>query len=1410
MRACVVRLILTVLFSVSILVNSWAQDTGKFRFEHLTVDDGLAHSDAMAVVQDKEGFVWVGTNNGINRYDGYELKKYDLPNDNSEGLSSNRIQALHVDVQGRLWAGAEGSGLYLYDQGKDCFTGIRAHVRAAEFDRLLALLTSNTVKSIHSDSKGILWLGTYDFGVFSLEFDQNNFVKNIKQISLGKSGKTNYTAWQVFSDNANRIWIATLGEGLWLFEPGLNQKTGKFEQAVKISNLPETDIRALYEDKAGKFWVASDNVVYLAKPQTNGKIAIDFQAMPHRFYGIQSLYTDTYNRMWVPTNFGLQMLDNAVGFMARPDAFKIHSFVPVDNDPHSINSGRVHQIVEDSFNNLWLAASSGGLNKLHLKPKLFHNLRSHSSTGIMSPNDYVNAIYKDNAQNVIWIGTRNGFSRYDLKSKTYKNYLKRKVDGNVASIDIASFLITENMVWVGTRYNGIYILDRNNPEKLSRLPDLKAQKSWYEMSIESMIQDENKTVWTATFGGGIQQFDSEGNYLRTFNTGNCKLPTNLFTFLLYDKETEVVWASTRDAGVLKLKEENGKLLVLNQFKFDNNTVNSLKVNFAWPLLKDKNGNIWIGTIGGGLHKLSKVNGKEIIERYQTWVPDNDIESLLIDKAGNIWIGGAGLSKFSPDSKAVLHYDVSDGLQSNSFKVGAAFNAADGTMYFGGTKGITYFKPEDILSNPSPPLVRIINFRVLSKGQAKNGGEIHSSMQTRSFSDKGGVTIKSSENDFSLEFVGLNYVNPLKQQYAYFLEGYSNEWIQLPAGQRVVSFANLPAGDYTFKVRANNGDGVWSKLPASLRLTILPPWYKTWWAYIGYSLLFVAAFLLYRRIAFSQLELKNRIALEKLKSEKEKEIAELKINFFTNVSHEFRTPLTLILGPMEEFMTSINESDALKQKVVMMHRQTKKLLDLVNQLLSFRKIESGYAHLSASKRAINSFLTEIFLIFKMKADERNLHYTLDLPDEEVMPYFDPEKLEVLITNLLSNAFKYTSAGGEIRFSASLKGHNEKDSVWRDGKLFDNYLEISVSDNGLGIKPEEIGKIFDPYYQASNAEAIPGKGTGIGLALVRQMVQSHSGEIEVKSIYGQGASFIVRLPLGRGHLSALDIVEEKAAAEYEVADVYTKQTLFQPEEQRSSKSLKIMIVEDHEDLRQYLYDLFEADYEVLTASEGLEGWDKVVQLQPDLVLSDVMMPGLNGLDLCKRIKENPKTLHIPVLLLTARAAAVQELEGLETGADDYISKPFNPRILQAKVHTVLQNRRKLRTYYQRQILLEPSDVTIPDEDRSFLETAMKVVEENLTNPDFNVQVLVSAMGMSQSVFYRKIKNITGQSVIEFIKDIRLKRAAQLLTNPNARISEIALMVGIEDPKNFRTSFQKLYNVSPSQYAKDHRAKGEINTV
>jgi len=1379
-----------------------AQDKSpKFRFEHITVDDGLAHSDAMDVVQGSSGFIWIATNNGIDRFDGYDLKHYQLPPSEPTGVSSNRVKVLFVDLNGILWAGTENAGVYYYNRNIDQFQTPIYKRSANPAGTIRDRLNRSSVKSMAMDQRHRLWIATSNNGVFCLIPDGNANISAVSIVAVGSP----YGATSVLVTKDQQIWIGSLQHGVWTVNSDAKAENGVYK-ASKNNLIPETEIHVIQHGQNGNIWIASDNFVYRLS-LVPGKPTYKVEKLPEFFYEMQCLYPDSFGRLWIGTNFGLYLIENPETYLKDPLSQTIHHYSPQDSDPSSINSGRIHQIMEDTFGNLWLAASAGGVNRVRLQSKGFHHLSREVSGKSSLTNNFVNAVARDDARNRVWIGTRNGYSVYDEGSGSYHNFLSLSARGNATGNDVSAFCLVGDKMWVGTRYKGLYLAEAGNLERPVLLAELSNLFPWNYLSIESIVADGKGRVWVGTFGAGISLFTDKGKHIKTYNRSNSPLPTDDISFLLVDPSQDVIWVSTRDQGVLKLRESSGRLQLLSQFKHDPDNENSLKVNFAWPLLRDKDGNIWIGTIGGGLHKLYVVNGKEKIQRFQHLVADNDIESMLADGQGNLWLAGAGLKKFSPKTGEVVHYDVSDGLQSNSFKVGSAFKSKTGTMYFGGTNGLTWFRPEEIRPNPLPPLVRITGLRVLNKNPEETYGQAGSSMVTRSFSEAEGVTIKSGENDFLFEFVGLNYVNPQKQSYAIMMEGYSKSWIQLPAGQRSASFANLPAGDYVFRVKANNGEGVWSATPASVHVKVLPPWWQTWWAYLTYLILFAALLLLYRKLTTSRLKLENKLALEKLKSDNEREMAEMKATFFTGVSHEFRTPLTLILGPMEEFVNTLSGSEGMREKALMMHKQTRKLLNLVNQLLSFRKVESGTMQLSAARQDILVLIKEIFSIFKIKADELDLLYQLHVPPGEVLVYFDPEKLEVIITNLLSNAFKYSKPGGEVNLTAKIIGSAESDAVWENKVLVNHYLEISVSDTGKGIGEYDREKIFDPYFQASNSTSGI-TGSGIGLALVKEFVKRHSGEILVKSEIAVGSTFIVRLPFGKEHLLEHELADDSAMpllAETQTGAVVP----FSRHKVSKYGMSKILIVEDNTDLRLYLGSLFQDSYEIFLSSDGSDGWAKAIEILPDLIISDVSMPGMNGLDLSKKIKQNLKTTHIPVILLTARAAAVQELEGLETGADDYIVKPFNEDILKAKINTLLRNRSRLQEYYQRQILLQPTEIVIPDEDKIFLERAMEIVEANLTDSDFSVQSLVNSMHMSQSVFYRRIKSITGQTVIEFIKDIRLKRAAQLLKNQHARVSEVAFMVGIEDPKNFRVSFQKRYGMSPSQYAGAQRQPIETTT-
>ena len=1411
-RRKVYRIFFSALVSVLAFANCFGQHmSDQFRFEHITVNDGLSHSDAMCVVQDKAGFIWVGTNKGIDRYDGYKIKKYDLSISEQTGVSANRIRTLHTTSNGKIWVGVERAGLFWYDKSHDRFSEIALMQGASRFPQFIQMLSQTNVLAITSDKHNHVWVATRQYGVFTLKIDSQSNLVAIRRIRLTKREKDPVIN-KLTADSEGNIWIGTIGEGLWVYNNKIPDSKKVLNPPRKVTLPNVSNIRALHVDNRGNLWIAGEHQIFLVnKKYLSDRANIKNHKINGTFAFIEDLFLDSFDRLWIGTTYGLLMVNNIMSTgLVRPSYQKdIHTFLPLDTDPSSINSVRVHDILEDRFHNLWFATSAGGLNLLKLRSKPFGHLRRQVA-GPSTPSDnYINAIYQDDSSKKLWIGTRNGFASYDAQTKTYQNFLSRQLSGSVNGIDVSTlFKASDGTLWIGTRYEGLYTLNGRNKSTLKSLPAIPGDMHWSGISIENIVEDSQGIIWIATFNAGIYAYNRSGKYLKTFS--KTLLPTEQYTALCYDSSTNVLWASTRDAGLLKMQISNGDLQVLKQFKHEPGNPSSLKTNYTWPLLKDRRGNLWIGTIGGGLHKLEKdSNGKEIITRYIQWVPETDTESLLIDDKDNLWVAGAGLYQLNPDTKHIYYYDVSDGLQSNSFKIGAAFRSKSGTLYFGGTNGVTYFDPKLITPNKFLPIVQITEFRVFNEivgiGDTLNGRILLS----KPLSETQDIRLKAKENDFSIDFTGLNYANPKKQRYAYKLDGYHDGWIATTSGQRYATFSNLPAGEYTFSVKASNDDGIWSARSASLHIIILPPWYKSWWAYFIYTALIGGILMLYRRIEMYHQALKNKLVLETYKVEKEKELTDKKLKFFTNVSHELRTPLTLLVGPMEELASGNGTLENVQRKMTLMHKQTRKLLELVNQLMEFRKVESGHITLRAGKGNVMEFLSEIFLIFKLKAEELNIDYAIEGALGEVNLYFDRSKLEIILTNLLSNAFKFTPEGGKIRIFISVIGSPESSAIFENHVLQNNYLQFIVQDWGAGLQSDELGKIFDLYYQASHTDTMRIIGTGIGLSLVKQFVESHSGNILVQSTPGEGSTFTVRLPFGNAHLSSDNTVIQSVKTE-----TFTQTIVDQPDYTIHQEPLKtahtvnsarILVVEDNDELRQYLLELFTPTFTVFTANDGIEAWDTILDILPDIIVSDIMMPRSDGLDLCRKVKQHPKTMNIPIVMLTARAAAAQELEGLETGADEYMIKPFNPKLLYTKVVGMLQARYRLTEYYQKQILIEPTDIVIPDVEKRLLEKAMAIVESNLTNPEFNVPFLVLEMGMSQSAFYRRIKGITGQTVIEFIRDVRMKRAAQLLATSQARVSEVAEMVGLEDSKNFRAWFQKRYNMSPFQYAKVRR-KGE----
>jgi signal transduction histidine kinase/ligand-binding sensor domain-containing protein/DNA-binding response OmpR family regulator len=1378
-----------------------------FRFEHLTVDEGLSHSDAMAVAQDHDGFVWVGTNRGITRYDGYRLKSYRLPINPRNGLPSNRIKTLLSAPDGQLWAGAERAGIMRYSLDHDAFVGLdESQVPASDRGRA-RILAQSDVTALATDSQHRLWIGTAAQGLFILTVSPLGKVRNLRQLASPLTRRISSLA----IDSDGQAWVGTWAAGLAVVPANVP------DLRAQATDFGPRTVRSLCLDRRGDLWVGTDHqVLWVPAASRRARQQLSAHPLPQKLPLVLSLCHDSFGRLWAGTLYGLYVWEADAHRGIAPPVLPTPTLLPQDGAPNTLNSERVHQLLEDRNQVLWLCASAGGLNHVDLRQKKFGLLRRPLGGPLTTANNYINAIYKEEATNTLWLGTRNGIAAYDLAKHTYRHYLAQATDAT-RSIDVSAiFRAADGTLWFGTRNGGFATLRHppgGGPPRFTYVTSLPGGPG-LAGSIESIAQDRWGTIWLASFDWGLIRLSPEGHFLAHYDPAHG-LPTAQLTNLLYDAGRDVLWASTHDAGLLKLRPTRDSLRQLAQFRYAPGRANSLPVNYVWPLLLDSAGTLWAGTIGGGLFRLTTdAQGRDHVRNYAQYLPETDVESIEADAAGNLWLGGTGLYCFTPRTRQYLRYDVADGLQSNSFKINSAARAQDGTLYFGGINGLNYFQPAAIQANPRPPAVRFTELRVMNRpvavGQPFNGRVL----LPRALSQAPALTIRAAENNFSVEFVALNYVNSHKNQYAYRLLGFDDDWVRPGPGQRTATFTNLPAGHYTLQVKASNGEGGWSRVPASLQFNVLAPWYKAWWAYALCAAAALGLVALYRRFEMAQQQLKNKLEVEHFRAAKEQELTSLKLGFFTNISHELRTPLTLILGPVEDMLRGGPVAD-LRGKLGLVQQQARKLHELVNQLLDFRKVESGHVPLRARYADAGLFLTDLYATFELKAREQAVAYQLVVPPAPVRLYFDPGKLEIILTNLLANAFKYTREQGRVALAASVVGDPGAEAAFVGGQLVDNYLSITVADTGVGIAAHELDRIFEPYYQASHPTMAPVAGTGIGLALARQFAERHGGQLMVASTQGMGTTFELRLPFGQQHLQPDDIqpVEEVAlpgqaaaplaevAAELP-APAVVNLALAPPEVAAPAGTPRLLVVEDNAELRAYLRQLFEADYIVSVAEDGLAGWQVALAQLPDLIISDVMMPHADGLELCQRLKQHPKTSHIPVLLLTARTAETHELEGLGTGADAYVSKPFNSALLHAQADALLRNRRKTHEYFQRQVLLEPAELVMADADRQFLEATMAAVEQHLGEADFGVVELSTLMAMSQSTFYRRLKSLTGQTAVDFIRDVRLKRAAQLLAHSQLRISEIAFEVGIADTNYFRKIFQKRFGQTPSDYLRQHR--------
>lgn len=1362
-----IALLFLYVFIGSVFSQELENNYKALKFKNLSLKEGLSQSSVLCILQDKQGFLWFGTRDGLNKYDGHNFKKYRHNSQNPNSISNSYISSLLEDEAGNLWVGTL-NGLNKYNPRKNQFEKFKLANNNHG-------ISNHVILSIASAGKGYLWLGT-NYGLEKFNTKTGQTTRFIAQKGSINSISGNQIRSLYVAKN-NNLWICNT-KGIDVYNP----KTNSFNHLT----YPETALKkekvnfspVLYNDREQNLWLGYNNGLFLYNRSKNifEPYQIPSSSVSKISTEVRSIHQDTLGNLWVGTYKGLFIINN--------NKTAISHYVHDENEPNSLSQNSIYKIFEDNKGDIWLGTYAGGVNYYDRSFDLF----KHFSAG---NNNYklnykvVSAIIEDSNNN-LWVGTEGGgINIYNKKAKFFTYYTHDENNPNSLSTNNVKTMIRtrKGHFWIGTHDGGLNFLNpKNQPFKFKKFKSIaKDTTTLSNNRIISLFEDYQDNIWIGTSGGGINVLDVSTQLITRIQD-----PLNSVGNLVYSiskTSNKNILLVGGENGLAKINVKTKKITAVN-YKEKQDAFSANAILCAY---EDAKQNLWIATEGDGLYYYNIKTKKSIKYGMPDGLPNEVIHSVFPVGKNTLWVStNHGLSQLNLASQQFKNFDVSDGLINIEFNYGAYLKLSSGELMFGGTNGIDFFNPNNIAENTFIPPVTITSFKVNNKPY------LNITNSTKR------ITLKHKQNVFNFDFVALSYSQPKKNKYAYKLEGFDLDWNYI-GNKKSATYTNLDEGDYTFKVKASNNDGVWNEKGAAIPITILPaPWY-TWWAYLVYIAVFAVVVFLIRKYSLIRIQERNELKQERLEKERIAEVNKLKLELFTNISHDFRTPLTLILGPLERLL-KVEEIDGfIKKQHEIMYRNASTLMELINQLLDFRKNESGKLFLLASKGNIVPFINHIKLAFSGLATSKNIDFSLISTNEDIEVWFDQTKLKKIIFNLLSNAFKFTPQGGKISIEISI--YNKQKS-----NTFNQYAKIKVKDNGKGISKSNKKFIFDRFYQLGERS-----GTGIGLALTKNLVELHQGIIKVKSNENKGTSFTVLLPLGNKHLSNEQMVENtKDVLNNDVFNlekaVYVDKEIIQLEEQSQSQTQKttvdatlasILIVEDNAEVRAFVKTIFKNKYNVFEAEEGKAAIDIAKNKNIDLIISDVMMPIMDGMEMCNEIKTNIKTSHIPVVLLTAKTSQESQKTGYQIGADAYITKPFDANILEVRVTNLLESRKNLINKFKKDVILQPKELTITSADELFLKKAIDIVEKNLSNPEFTIPDFIEEMGTSRSVLYRKLKALTDQSISEFIKTIKLKRAAQLISKSDMNISEIAYDLGFNDLKHFRKSFQKMFNALPSQY-------------
>ncbi|WP_282087792.1 hybrid sensor histidine kinase/response regulator transcription factor [Aquimarina algiphila] len=1393
---------------VGCIMTGYTQDP--IHFDHITTDDGLSQSDINSIYQDTRGFMWFGTHDGLNKYDGYGFSVYKPDNDHLGNISSNLIYAITGDQNGNLWVGTTGSGLNFFDRSTGKFTQYKHDENNKES------LSNDHVASIYKDRRNRLWVGT--IGGLNM-VDLNKSTDTLKFTHFSPEQESLIPGWErnsistIFEDSKDQLWAGGRS-GLYKLSRDTNGDL-YFRLVNATIGLPNIQVQCIGEDKSGRLLIGTSNGLYCQSKNSDSVLV-------HRVdqSNINVLQVDNNNNIWCGSNNGLLYFNNSPG-----NEFPqfVNRFTYDLRSPSSITKNIIKSLYLDKTGIIWVGTNGGGVNKFDPERKQFRHIRKTLDPTSLSY-DKIRSMYED-SNGTLWIGTEGGGLNMLLKDNDNDEYTGFK---NFPTI-FKPFALTEvqykkkKTLFIGVEdVPGLLLLDISNPKRVVEsdiisMPDVN-------QSVFTLLEDHQENIWIGTYGGGIHRWTYKGDdkeYDKDVfqeNPSNANsISSNIIRNILEDKNKNIWFATGK--GLCKLTKEEAtkkhpKFVIYKNVQGDSSTISH---DYILTVYESKAGDIWIGTFGGGLSKLiPSSDGKP--ERFVSYsekngLPNNVIKGILEDEEGHLWLStNKGLSRFNPEQETFKNYDVNDGLQSNEFQELACLKRSNGEMLFGGINGFNAFYPKRIGDNTYESETVITDF-MISNNSVQIGEEINGRILLEEpINDTKEVQLKYWENSFSFEFAALHYAAPQKNQFAYMLDGFDNNWVLTTADKRFATYTNLEPGMYTLKVKTSNNDGVWDKTPAELRINVIPPFWRTKIAYVIYGLLGLGLLIGFWRNIVNRTTRKHQSALDDLEKDKHEEVQRMKLEFFTNISHEFRTPLTLIKGPLEYLQKSGSriEESVLQEQYGLMHKNTDYLLRLVNQLLDFRKMNQGKMRLVVRPSNITDFIKEVGEPFQFLAHKQQIDFTINTSNDSLITWFDHDALEKIMNNLLSNAFKFTPENGTITIDISEDKELQHVGVLKaKPDTTKRYVVIQVKDSGAGISKNKVENIFDRFYMTKDKDKRNPEGVGIGLSFVKNLVELHQGAINVISERGTGTNFIVRLPM---HKQAYEDIQgisckEDTENDYLVRSSETEsfaigindEIVDENLSQSRSKLPVLLVVDDNADIRTFIKQALGENYTIHEAENGQHGFEVASKLIPNIILTDVLMPVMDGIKFCKKLKTTKETSHIPVLMLTAKSSQESEVEGLKTGADDYIRKPFDMDLLQLKLTNIIKHREELRKVFNRKITLKPKEVTVTSTDERFLQKAIEIVEKHMMNTDFNVEMLVKEMSHSRSNLYLKFKELTGLSSSEFIRNIRLKRAVQLLDQSDMSVKEIMYMTGFNTASYFSKCFKKQFGVVPSEYVR-----------